>query len=155
MNKKVLIGAVGGLLAVGGAAFFVVGSVGAPGGADEPRLERGTEEYYSSDRMTVPLEKVIANPAGTAGKRFVEVTLSVEYRIGEEIEDPVVHWEGKTARVTHEILTLLSRKTVADLEGAENKERLAQELTYAIQEAVFPDKKGRIEAVYYTSFAIQ
>jgi flagellar basal body-associated protein FliL len=50
---------------------------------------------------------------------------------------------------------LLSNKTAAEIEGLENKKRLKEEIRHELEEAVFPERLGRVEKVFIKEIVVQ
>lgn len=152
MNKK-LIMAVVGLVVLGGGAFVVVGSAGVPEDPNAPKP--GEDRYYTGDQLQWPIEDLLVNLTGARGQTYLELSLQLRYRCGEGVENQETIFEENDAKVRDRLNILLSSKTVADLEGAENKQALKQEIRRALDEAIFPEQMGRVEEVYFAKFAVQ
>ena len=155
MNKKTLLGMVGGLVALGGAAFFVVGSVAVPSEGDDGSFKPGSEEYYTSDLQSAEIADVLVNLAGSRAQKFLEIKLTAKFRVGEDFEGTETIFEDKMPDILDKLNIYLSAKTLQDLEGAEAKQALKEEMLRLVNEAVFPEKHGRVEQLLYRGFAVQ
>lgn len=153
MNKKSLIAVVGGLVALGGAAFFVVGSAAVPGSDQGPKP--GSDAYYTSEVMEHPVEGLLVNLAGARSQTYLELSILVRYRTGPGVKSPEGVFAAQDAKVRDRLNILLSNKTVADLEGSEKKQALKHEIRRALDEAIFPDQAGRVEEIFYSKFSVQ
>jgi flagellar basal body-associated protein FliL len=154
MNKRILIGGVSLVVLALGAVV-----VGGMGGHHESRVDwasrRGQEAYYAPDVLNQDLKDINVNLKGTEGQRYLSVGISVGYRVGPEVADPKAPFQKAESDLRDRLTMLLSNKGLADLEGLERKRVLKQEILDQVQQAVFPDKTGRIDEVYYRNFLIQ
>lgn len=152
--KKKLIFIVVGVLALGGAAFFVVGSAGVPVSPDVLMSKRGLDEYYTSEPMTEALPDVVTNLRGSGGK-FIRIQASVVYRIGDELTEAASLFAANAARLQDAFTMFVSSKTLADVETAEQKNLLKEEMKELVGKIIFPEKKGRIEDLLFRDFKVQ
>lgn len=99
-------------------------------------------------KATVHLETFVLNLADTDQRSYLRVGIDLglnhELRRGEE---PV-----PVAQVRDAILAVLSEAKVDDLESAQDKMRLKQNLLHALQQHV---PEAGVEEVYFTEFLIQ
>ncbi len=125
-----IIGIIVGLLVLGGGGYFAyitffqekpVEETPAEGKEGAPKVvkEEGTIG------VMFPLDPFIVNLAGSAGKRFLKVTISLE------LSTPEVHAELKEniQKVTDSILVLLSSKSFEDVYSVQGKFKLKDEVT--------------------------
>ncbi len=152
MKKKLVSGLVG-LVVVAGAAFFVVGSAGVPHKPPDYESTRGTDAYYTGDRLTKDLPDWVGNLSKS--KLFVKVGVTLEYRLGPELADASAVFSERNAEIRDVMLSLFAGKALEDVEGAEGKELVKQELRNRLQTVLFPDKKGRLEKVLFRDFYVQ
>jgi flagellar basal body-associated protein FliL len=154
MKKKILIGFAA--LAILMSAAIVVGGVG---GKHEAPVDwtsrRGQESYYGLDVLTFALKDVSVNLKGTDGQRYLFIGMSVAYRIGPEIKDGAAAFAKGEADLRDRLTLLLSNKTIADVDSKEKKLILQQEILDQVQQAIFADKTGRVEKVYFERFLLQ
>lgn len=154
MNKKILISFAA--LTILMTAAVVVGGVG---GHHEAPVDwpsrRGQESYYASEVLNFDLKDVSVNLKGTDGQRYLFVGMNVAYRIGPEVKDGPAAFAKGEADLRDRLTLLLSNKTIADVDSKEKKLLLQQEILDQVQQAVFPDKTGRVEKVYFKTFLFQ
>ena len=95
-----------------------------------------------------PLDPLIVNLAGSQGKWFLKVTISLE------ISTPEVHAELKEnlQKVTDSILVLLSSKTFEDVYSVQGKFKLKDEVTTRVNRFLVV---GHVKEAYFTEFIIQ
>lgn len=96
------------------------------------------------------LGTVLANPAGTEGRRFAKVTVIIEVRTKSLLKE----LEKERSRLLHHLIILLSSKTIEELTSAEGKmllqdeikQKFANEMNWA---------NSDICNIYFTEFIIQ
>jgi flagellar basal body-associated protein FliL len=154
MKKTILIGVAA--LTVLGTAAVVVGGMG--GHKETPvdwSTRRGQDSYYGTTTLNYDLKDINVNLKGTDGQRYFWIGISIAYRVGPEVKDPKEPFAKADSDLRDRLTMLLSNKGLTDLEGTENKKVLKQEILDQVQQAVFPEKTGRIEEIYYRNFLIQ
>jgi flagellar basal body-associated protein FliL len=154
MKKKILI--VCAALAVLSTAAVVVGGLG--GHHDAPidwASRRGQDSYYAQEVLNYDLKDISVNIKGTDAQRYLSVGITVGYRVGPEVKEPKAAFVKAESDLRDRLTMLLSNKALADLDGLENKRVLKQELLDQVEHAVFPDKVGRAEEIYFRQFLIQ
>jgi flagellar basal body-associated protein FliL len=101
-----------------------------------------------ANQYTHFVKDVIINPAATAGTRFLNVSMAFEYgreRLQRELE-------SEDFRIRDALINILVSKRIDEIDGADDKERLRQELLAAVNGML---KTGRIRKIYFTNFVIQ
>ncbi|QPJ65440.1 MAG: hypothetical protein G3M78_08570 [Candidatus Nitrohelix vancouverensis] len=157
-----IIGIVVGLAVLGGGGWYAYtnfikappAAVDGAAPAEQP-LEEGQEgetpavvEEAPTLGVMYPLDPFIVNLAGSGGKRFLKVTISME------LSAPEVHSEIKenVQKITDSILVLLSSKTFEDVYSVQGKFRLKDEITTRVNRFLV---LGHIKDAYFTEFIIQ
>jgi flagellar protein FliL len=115
----------------------------------ETASSAGKEEDVSPNLgVMYSLDPFIVNLAGSGGKRFLKVTISLE------LSAPTVHTEIKqnAQKITDSILVLLSSKTFEDVYSVQGKFRLKDEITTRVNRFL---ALGHIKDAYFTEFIIQ
>lgn len=154
MKKKILI--MGVALTILATAAVVVGGIG--GHHDAPvdwASRRGQDSYYAADVQNYDLKDISVNIKGTDAQRYLSVGVTVAYRIGPEISDAKAAFTKGESDLRDRLTLLLSNKGLSELDGLENKRILKQEILDQVERAIFPEKTGRIEEVYFRQFLIQ
>jgi len=121
------------------------------GEAAQPAASGGaadSEEESPNLGVMYSLDPFIVNLAGSGGKRFLKVTISLE------LSAPPVHTEIKqnSQKITDSILVLLSSKTFEDVYSVQGKFRLKDEITTRVNRFL---ALGHIKDAYFTEFIIQ
>ncbi len=154
MKKKLFVG-VGLVVLLGGSAFVVVATAGTPVPIDYGIP--GTDAYYTSDEIQQTLPDIMANLALPQRSSYADIKATVVYRVGGPLSPEVAAGrfpEGE-ARLRDAFIMLISSKTPADVQSAEQKELLKTEMKKKIQQIVFPEKHGRVEEILFREFAVQ
>ena len=99
-------------------------------------------EMYNFQRLTT-------NPAESAGKRFVVVSLAAELDCAQK-KNLLEELDNKNPQLQHILIEILSSKTVEDLEN--KKEELRKEILLKLNETLVT---GKLKEIYFTEFVIQ
>ena len=151
-----IIGIIVGLLVLGGGGYYAyitffqekpVEEVPAEGEEGEEGAAEKVEEDVNLGVM-FPLDPFIVNLAGSEGKRFLKVTVSLE------LSTPEVHADlkGNIQKVTDSILVLLSSKSFEDVYSVQGKFKLKDEVTTRVNRFLVV---GHVKDAYFTEFIIQ
>jgi len=156
MKKKKLLVGTGLLLLLCCGAFFVVGSAALPIPVDPST--RGTPEYLTSEPITSRLPSFRGNIQSNGDvSTFVQLTASCVYRHGDELteEEADAMFSDAEPRLRDALIMLLSTKSRAELESAEQLNILKAEIRKRLQQIVFPEKRAVVEVVLFREFQIQ
>ena len=95
-----------------------------------------------------PLDPLIVNLAGSGGKRFLKIAISLE------LSTPDVHAEIKEniQKITDSILVLLSSKSFDDVYSVQGKFKLKDEITSRVNRLLM---EKNVRDTYFTEFIIQ
>jgi flagellar FliL protein len=148
-----IIGIIVGLLVLGGGGYYAYITFFQNKVAEEAPTEgkeSAPKEVKEEETLGVmfPLDPLIVNLAGSAGKRFLKVTISLE------LSTPEVHMELKAniQKVTDSILVLLSSKSFEDVYSVQGKFKLKDEVTTRVNRFLVV---GHVKDAYFTEFIIQ
>jgi len=148
-----IIGIIVGLLVLGGGGYYayITFFQDKPAEVTPTEGEKSTTEKVKEEGnlgVMFPLDPFIVNLAGSAGKRFLKVTISLE------LSAPEVHEELKVniQKVTDSILVLLSSKSFEDVYSVQGKFKLKDEVTTRVNRFLV---LGHIKDAYFTEFIIQ
>ncbi len=98
--------------------------------------------------VMVPLKPFIVNLAGSGGKRFLKVTMTLELNgPGTRPE-----YNDNTERIIDSVLVLLSSKTFEEVYSVQGKFKLKDEITTRVNRFLLV---GHVKDVYFTEFVIQ
>ncbi len=149
-----IIGIVLGLLVLGGGGYYAYITYFQEKPAEEvPAEGEKSEDAEQAEEdptlgVMFPLDPFIVNLAGSEGKRFLKVTISLE------LSTPEVHAELKEniQKVTDSILVLLSSKSFEDVYSVQGKFKLKDEVTTRVNRFLVV---GHVKDAYFTEFIIQ
>lgn len=124
----------------------VTGEGEAPGAKEAAPQDAKKEEEDLG--VMVSLDPFIINLAGSKGKRFLKVTMTLE------LNDPSVQEEVREnlQRIIDSILILLSSKTFQEVYSIQGKFKLKDEITTRVNRFLL---MGHVKDVYFTEFVIQ
>ena len=107
--------------------------------ADEPPPDVG---------VMFTMNPFVVNLAGSSGKRFLKVTVTLE------LSEPEVNaeFEENLQKITDSILVLLSSKTFDDVYSVEGKFKLKDEITTRTNRFLVV---GHVKDAYFTEFIVQ
>jgi flagellar protein FliL len=148
-----IIGIIIGLLALGGGGYYAYITYFQEKPVEEAPVEgeEGAVKEVKEDvnlGVMFPLDPFIVNLAGSEGKRFLKVTISLE------LSTPEVHAELKEniQKITDSILVLLSSKSFEDVYSVRGKFRLKDEVVTRVNRFLVV---GHVKDAYFTEFIIQ
>jgi flagellar basal body-associated protein FliL len=158
MKKGVIFGGIGGLAALGAAAF-VMASAGTPApNHDAMEKLRGTDAYYAESESKVATDVGGELVAGLNGGSFVKLKFDVEYRVGKEsLKHPdklAAAFTEKSSKVRSMLILMLGSKTTEALRMP-NLLVFKEELVRMLNDALFPEKLARIEDVYFKELVVE
>jgi flagellar FliL protein len=152
-SMGMIIGIIVGLLVLGGGGYYAYITFLQEKPAEEVpvEVEKGAAEEIGEDvnlGVMFPLAPFILNLAGSEGKRFLKVTISLE------LSTPEVHVELKEniQKVTDSILVLLSSKSFEDVYSVQGKFKLKDEVTTRVNRFLVV---GHVKDAYFSEFIIQ
>ena len=155
-KKKIgmIIGIIVGLLVLGGGGYYAYinffkekPAEEKPADGEEAKEAAPVEKDVNLGLM-FPLDPFVVNLAGSEGKRFLKVTISLE------LSTPEVNLELKKniQKITDSILVLLSSKAFEDVYSVEGKFKLKDEMTTRVNRFLVV---GHVKDAYFTEFIIQ
>lgn len=95
-----------------------------------------------------PLEPIIVNLAETGAKKYLRVTINLELDNSKVVEEI----KRLSPRLIDSLITLLSSKTLSEVEDAKGKINIRKEIITQLNAEL---STGRIINVYFTEFIIQ
>ncbi len=110
------------------------------GGAKEK--PKGEARMVNLDQFTVNL-----STPGASQQKFVRVNISIEVAT-EEAESEI---QGKMPQVRNSIIDLFNGKRPTDLQSAEQRDFLKEEIKNALNSFM---STGKVKGVYFTNFAV-
>ena len=149
-----IIGIIVGLLILGGGGYYAYinffkekPAEEKPADGEEAKEAAPVEKDVNLGLM-FPLDPFVVNLAGSEGKRFLKVTISLE------LSTPEVNLELKEniQKITDSILVLLSSKAFEDVYSVQGKFKLKDEVTTRVNRFLVV---GHVKDAYFTEFIIQ
>lgn len=136
------------LLALGGGGYYAYITYFKEQAPAVEAAKESAQGEVSNLGVMFPLEPFVVNLAGSQGKRFLKVTVSLELSAEE------VHVEVKEnlQKITDSILVLLSSKNFEDVYSVQGKFKLKDEITTRVNRFLV---LGHIKEAYFTEFIIQ
>lgn len=119
-----------------------------------PASEKAREERSGKDDdgkkygVIHQLEDIIVNPAESQGSQFLLINLALEVKSKDDVEI----LKKREVIVRDILIRLLSGKTVEELDGPDDKERLREEIKKEVSK-VLPE--GHLYNVYFSNYIIQ
>ncbi len=113
--------------------------------------EKGKEgnKEAGEESLIVPVETVIVNLSGSSGRRYLKAKINLEASNGE-VKEKI---EVKSVPLKDRLISILSSKTLEDVEGLEGQESLRREIKDAVE--MILKVEGGVLQVYFTEFVIQ
>lgn len=151
--KLAIIGVLA-ILLLGGGGYFLVGagylSLGFLSSKEDGAVKDASAKAKAADEPApvYPMRSFIVNLAGSKGRRYLKVTLSLalsEDAVKKEIKKRLP-W------MRDQILTILSSKTFEDIQDSVGKRRLRREIVARVNRIL---KTGKAQRVFLTEFVIQ
>ena len=149
-----IIGIIVGLLILGGGGYYAYinffkekPAEEKPADGEEAKEAAPVEKDVNLGLM-FPLDPFVVNLAGSEGKRFLKVTISLE------LSTPEVNLElnENIQKITDSILVLLSSKAFEDVYSVQGKFKLKDEITTRVNRFLVV---GHVKDAYFTEFIIQ
>jgi flagellar basal body-associated protein FliL len=156
-KKFMLFSGVGLAVIIGAAFMFATFAVPAPPEkAPSREQDDGSGGPAGGDKFLeiYDLPTIMVNLKGTNKKRVLKLRLNVMY----ECTNPALAsalFEQKLPEVKDMLTTLLTEKTLEQLEGKDDLNMLRMELMDEINRVVFSKNDGRVVKVYYEEFLVQ
>ncbi|MEX2600507.1 MAG: flagellar basal body-associated FliL family protein [Balneolaceae bacterium] len=108
-----------------------------------------TSSFLASEEpVYFQIEELIVNPAETRGQRYLVVECNLEL----QHTDHIALVEQNIQRIKHDMMELLSSRTVQQLGEFEERERLRGELAEVVNQAI---GLRSVRNLYYTRYVMQ
>lgn len=106
------------------------------------------DSFSSNETGHYTLKEIVVNPANTNGQRFLLVKLSLELASKEDVKAI----KEEESEIRNDIISHLSAKTVDELQGVKDKEKLRLELIKIINNAI---SSRSVRNLYYSKYVMQ
>lgn len=108
-----------------------------------------------ADKLSYKIPVQVVNLSGTNGTRYLKIELVLEYELIGGTKHAISPETYKTMLIDTLIMHL-SSKTIAAVDGFENKEILKEELRQKFQKVLSPEQRElTLTAIFLQSFLIQ
>ncbi|HHT9137617.1 MAG TPA: flagellar basal body-associated FliL family protein [Candidatus Wunengus sp. YC60] len=122
-----------------------------PASSSKKKEEKGKEGHEGAEKeesLIVPVETLIVNLSGSNGRRYLKAKINLEAKDGEMKK--VI--ETKSVQIKDRLISILSSKTLEDIDGLEGQENLRKEIKDAVDVVL---KVEGVLQVYFTEFVVQ
>lgn len=153
MSKKVLIiiiiAGLFFLVSTGGVFFLLWNKLASLESQNKEVVEEASEQEETDSIGTIySVDTFIANLASTDGKRYLRITMDLDYSENELAEE----LEGRLPQIRDSILMILTTKRFEDVNNIDGKIALRNEIVEKLNSFL---QKGSINNIYFTEFVIQ
>lgn len=107
------------------------------------------KEPIEEVNLIVAVDTIIVNLSASNGRRYLKVKINLEAK-DEDVRKKI---ESKPVQIKDRLISILSSKTLEDVDGLEGQENLRNEIKGALD--VILKTEGGILQVYFTEFVIQ
>lgn len=122
-----------------------------PVSIEKKKEEKGKEDKKNAEEesMIMPVDPVIVNLSGSGGRRYLKAKVNLEARDGN-VKKKI---ETKLVQIKDRLISILSSKTLEDIEGLEGQENLRKEIKDTVD--IILKMNGGVVQVYFTEFVVQ
>ena len=114
----------------------------------EEKGKEGKEGAGKEESLIIPLDTLIVNLSGSNGRRYLKVKINLDAKDGD-VKKLI---EAKSIQIKDRLISILSSKTLEDIEGLEAQENLRKEVKDAVDVVL---KAEGVLQVYFTEFVVQ
>jgi len=114
----------------------------------EEKGKEGKEGVGKEESLIIPLDTLIVNLSGSNGRRYLKVKINLDAKDGD-VKKLI---EAKSIQIKDRLISILSSKTLEDIEGLEARENLRKEVKDAVDVVL---KAEGVLQVYFTEFVVQ
>ena len=122
-----------------------------PASASKKKEEKGKEGKEGAEKevsLIVPVDTIVVNLSGSNGRRYLKAKMNLEAKDGE-VKKLI---ETKSVQIKDRLISILSSKTLEDIDGLEAQENLRKETKDAVDVVL---KVEGVLQVYFTEFVVQ
>ena len=114
----------------------------------EEKGKEGAEGAEKEESLITPVETLIVNLSGSNGRRYLRTKINLEAKDGD-VKKLI---ETKSIQIKDRLISILSSKTLDDIDGLEAQENLRKEIKDAVDVVL---KVEGVLQVYFTEFVVQ
>jgi len=125
-----------------------------PASASKKKEEKGKEGKEGKEgaekegSLIVPVDTIVVNLSGSNGRRYLKAKINLEAKDGD-VKKLI---ETKSVQIKDRLISILSSKTLEDIDGLEAQENLRKETKDAVDVVL---KVEGVLQVYFTEFVVQ
>jgi len=122
-----------------------------PASTSKKKEEKGKEGHEGAEKeesLIVPVDTIVVNLSGSNGRRYLKAKINLEAKDGE-VKKLI---ESKSIQIKDRLISILSSKTLEDIDGLEAQENLRKETKDAVDVVL---KVEGVLQVYFTEFVVQ
>lgn len=114
----------------------------------EENGKEGQEGAEKEESLIVPVDTIVVNLSGSNGRRYLKTKINLEAKDGD-VKKII---EGKAIQIKDRLISIISSKTLEDIDGLEAQENLRKEIKDAVDVVL---KVEGVLQVYFTEFVVQ
>ncbi len=125
-----------------------------PASASKKKEEKGKEGKEGKEgaekegSLIVPVDTIVVNLSGSNGRRYLKAKINLDAKDGD-VKKLI---ETKSIQIKDRLISILSSKTLEDIDGLEAQENLRKEAKDAVDDVL---KVEGVLQVYFTEFVVQ
>ncbi len=122
-----------------------------PASTSKKKEEKGKEGHEGAEKeesLIVPVDTIVVNLSGSNGRRYLKAKINLEAKDGD-VKKII---EAKAVQIKDRLISILSSKTLEDIDGLEAQENLRKEIKDAVDVVL---KVEGVLQVYFTEFVVQ
>ncbi|HHT9109015.1 MAG TPA: flagellar basal body-associated FliL family protein [Candidatus Wunengus sp. YC64] len=114
----------------------------------EEKGKEGHEGVEKEESLVVPVDTIVVNLSGSNGRRYLKAKINLEAKDGD-VKKII---EAKAIQIKDRLISILSSKTLEDIDGLEAQENLRKEIKDVVDVVL---KVEGVLQVYFTEFVVQ
>lgn len=122
-----------------------------PASTSKKKEEKGKEGHEGAEKeesLVVPVDTIVVNLSGSNGRRYLKAKINLEAKDGD-VKKII---EAKAIQIKDRLISILSSKTLEDIDGLEAQENLRKEIKDVVDVVL---KVEGVLQVYFTEFVVQ
>lgn len=122
-----------------------------PASTSKKKEEKGKEGHEGAEKeesLIVPVDTIVVNLSGSNGRRYLKAKINLEAKDGD-VKKII---EAKAIQIKDRLISILSSKTLEDIDGLEAQENLRKEIKDAVDVVL---KVEGVLQVFFTEFVVQ
>ncbi len=122
-----------------------------PASASKKKEEKGKEGHEGAEKeesLIIPVDTIVVNLSGSNGRRYLKAKINLEAKDGD-VKKII---EAKSIQIKDRLISIISSKTLEDIDGLEAQENLRKEIKDAVDVVL---KVEGVLQVYFTEFVVQ